>query len=64
MTWDEFKNRQSNVALEIPKREITDITCPNCGKYLWKNLEVLYTSIPPQYKYECLSCYWVGFSPK
>lgn len=62
MTWEDFKNR------ELPEqhfvnREQTNIECPRCGKLIWKRLDIILTSYPAQYQYEC-DCGWVGYDFK
>ena len=62
MTWEEFKKQElSNYDWNIPQRKPTNITCPNCGQYIYKRMDIICTSYPPQNKYEC-ECGWVGFS--
>lgn len=31
----------------------TEINCPKCGKPLWKRVDMILTSNPPKYQYEC-----------
>lgn len=61
MTWKEFKKQETNSDWVFPKREPTNITCPDCGKYIYKRTDLVCTSYPPQNRYEC-ECGWVGFS--
>lgn len=59
MTWEEFiKPKPINY-----NRQLTEIECPQCGKYIYKRLDIVCTSIPPQHRDEC-ECGWVGFSTK
>ena len=59
MTWQEFKRKVATeelFATIVP----TNITCPECGKYIWKRTDVVLTTYPPQYRYECYNCGWFG----
>ena len=38
-----------------------DVECPKCKKKLWKRLDIVLTSFPCQYQYEC-ECGWVGYA--
>ena len=63
MTWNEFEN---NIDLEkiFPNPlEKTDIQCPKCGQYIYRRNDIVLTSYPPQYQYEC-ECGWVGYAFK
>jgi len=56
ITWDEYIAAQHiNNLPNMMKR--TNILCPVCGKYIYKNLGVILTTYPPQYRYEC-ECGW------
>lgn len=39
----------------------TDIDCPICGKKISKRTDIVLTSYPLQYQYEC-ECGWVGYA--
>ena len=60
MTWEDFKQRKlpTNVTTY---REKVDVECTRCGSHLWKRLDIVLTSNPPQYQYECDDCGWVGY---
>ena len=60
MTWEEHNERMPEV-INNSIREITDIECPKCGKLLWKRTDVVLTTYPPKYRYEC-ECGWSGVS--
>ena len=62
MKWTDYKKRQLPDSLFI-KRIKTEIECPRCGKFVWKKLDVILTSFPPQYQYEC-DCGWVDYDFK
>lgn len=61
MTWEEFIRPKPTNTYNTINRQLTEIECPQCGKYIYKRLDMIYTSFPPQNKYEC-DCGWVGFS--
>lgn len=59
MTWEEHKNNP------IPERMIldeTDIECPNCGKKIYRRTDVVLTTYPPTFRYECIFCHWCGYA--
>lgn len=60
MKWEEYKNK-IQLNLNFEKREQVDVQCPNCGKNIYKRLDIVLTSYPEQYQYEC-DCGWVGYS--
>lgn len=40
----------------------TDIECPYCGKKeVYRRTDVIFSSDPQQYRYEC-ECGWMGYS--
>ena len=59
MKWDEIKDRYP--ATLRAKLEKTDIDCPDCGKKVYMRTDIILTTYPPQYQYEC-ECGWVGYS--
>ena len=56
MKWSEIENYIPETS---SNREKTDIECPKCGKYIYRRTDIILTSYPPQYRYEC-DCGWVG----
>lgn len=56
MKWSEIENYIPEAS---SNREKTDIECPKCGKYIYRCTDIILTSYPPQYRYEC-DCGWVG----
>ena len=61
ISWEDFKK----VSMDVPlweAREQTHIACPNCGKPLWRRNDIVLTSYPAQYQYECDNCSWVGYA--
>ena len=61
MEWDEFKKYIDVDQIIQPRLEITDIKCPECGQYIYRRNDVVLTSYPPQFQYEC-KCGWVGYN--
>ena len=62
ITWEQF-TRPERTNAYVPNRKITNILCPTCGRLIYKRLDFVCASFPPQNKYEC-ECGWVGFSIK
>lgn len=62
MTWEEFKNQkpEENLFTNLIK---TNIECPKCQKKLYKRTDIVLTSYPAQYQYEC-ECGWIGYAFK
>lgn len=59
MKWDDY------IKHELPMynpvyRVSTDIECPTCGRKIWKRMDIILTSYPCKYQYEC-DCGWVGY---
>lgn len=62
MTWKEFTDSRDLLYRTFgTNREPTDIDCPECGKKIFRRTDIVLTSYPPQYKYEC-ECGWNGTS--
>lgn len=61
MKWEDFENYYSNMNMTLSNYVLTDIECPECGKFLFKRRDIVLTSYPPQYQYEC-ACGFVGYS--
>lgn len=60
MKWEEHQNK--TLPDEIcTHRQKTGIECPKCGKMIWKRTDVVLTSYPPKYQYEC-ECGWIGYA--
>ena len=59
MKWSEIENDISDEIFSISNREKTNIECPKCGKYIYRRTDIILTSYPPKYRYEC-DCGWVG----
>ena len=57
-TWEEFKSL-INTYYYSPARTQVNVACPECGRPLWRRNDVVLTTYPEQYQYEC-DCGWVG----
>lgn len=58
MKWEDFSKQIPVKDLGFP-RERVNVECPICGEKLWRRNDIILTSDPPQYRYEC-DCGWVG----
>lgn len=56
--WEDFKE---NVLTDEWNKERTNIECPECGKKIWRRTDIVLTTYPPEYRYEC-ECGWSGVS--
>lgn len=41
-----------------------DVACPYCRAPLYKRTDIVLTSYPPQYQYQCKECGWTGYARK
>lgn len=58
MKWNDYQeNFRSILAQANQNKEQINVICPNCGKYIWRCNDIVYTSYPPKYKYFC-DCGW------
>ena len=60
MEWDSFKNTMTSEYF-FPNKVETNIKCPNCGRNLFERTDIVLTSNPPQYQYEC-ECGFVNYA--
>lgn len=58
MTWEEYQ-KQRKPFEPVVYKEI-DVECPICGKKIRKRIDMVVTTYPQQYRYEC-SCGWSKF---
>ena len=61
MKWDEF-NKMISIDTWEETRSQVNIECPKCGAKLFRRNDIVLTSNPPKYQYECDKCNWVGYS--
>lgn len=62
MKWDEF-NKMIFDTWEMESCSQVNIECPKCGAKLFRRNDMVLTSYPPKYQYECDKCNWVGYAP-
>ena len=60
MKWEDYQNNQWELYQNQENREKTDIECPKCSALLWRRTDIILTSYPPQFRYECDACGWIG----
>lgn len=60
MKWEEIEKEDPDTSF-YTNRIKTDIECPKCKKKIFKRTDIILTSYPAQYKYEC-ECGWVGYA--
>ena len=58
MEWEEYKDLKSTLMNYRGNLQETDIKCPKCGEPIYKDLSIVLTTYPPQYRYTCLKCGW------
>ena len=61
MTWDEFTQKNERPITMYGDFAKTDITCPECGELIYRDVGVLVLSNIPKYKYFCCKCGWEGW---
>ena len=62
MTWEQFKDREPITINDSPYK-ITEIDCPQCKtEKILMRTDIVLTSYPAKYQYECHKCGWVGYS--
>lgn len=61
MKWEEFKNMMTPEPIFVNLVK-TNIECPECGKNLFQRTDIVLTSYPAQYQYECNECGFIGYS--
>ena len=59
MTWEEFKYEAEPP--EAWGRIRTNIVCPKCGKDVYLRTDIVLTTYPQSFRYEC-DCGWYGIS--
>lgn len=61
MKWDEFKDIGPEEFM-WERRSKTDIECPKCKEKVFRRNDIVLTSYPAQYQYECDKCGWIGYA--
>lgn len=62
-TWNEYLE-EDTYGTYGERYEPVEVECPNCKNRLYKRTDIVLTSYPPQYQYQCLACGWTGFARK
>lgn len=62
MTWDEFTKKQPERITVYGDFAKTNITCPDCGEWIYRDMSVVMPTNPPRFKYFCSKCGWEGWS--
>ena len=61
ISWEDFNKYELPDYLFSNKKK-TDIVCPKCGAPVYMRTDIVLTSYPAQYQYECEKCNWIGYS--
>ena len=61
ISWEEHKMQMPPWEV-FSNKEKTNIQCPKCGEPLYKRNDIVLTSYPPQFQYECDKCNWIGYA--
>ena len=61
MKWRDFENIYYPPTSTFTNKIQTNIECPQCGKYLFERTDIVLSSYPVQYQYEC-TCGFVSYS--
>lgn len=61
MKWEDFIKRTTPEPMFVNMVK-TDVECPKCGNNLYCRTDIVLTSLPAQYQYECPACNFVGYS--
>lgn len=59
--WEDYSSIKQTFDFITPSRTKVDVACPECGKQLWRRNDIVLTSYPAQYQYEC-DCGWIGYA--
>ena len=51
---------KGNITMDSIPWNKFNIKCPKCEQNLYKRVDVVLTSYPPKYRYECKTCGWSG----
>lgn len=60
MKWDELSRQMPEYVFKNYVE--TDVECPECGTYLHKRTDIVLTSYPAKYIYECPKCGFSGYN--
>lgn len=59
ITWEDYQ-KNDEMSFYSHTRESTNIKCPKCGNLIYRNVQMVLTTYPVQYRYECDACGWFG----
>ena len=59
MEWEQYEKLMPKKINE-PMTQV-DVKCPKCGKKIWRRNDIVLTTYPAQYQYEC-ECGWIGYA--
>lgn len=62
MKWEEFKQQRLAMITNFHRLTPTDVECPECGEFLYRDDSVVLATYPAQHRYECKKCGWEGCS--
>lgn len=58
MEWEEYKEKKKIMFDYGGNLQETNIKCPECKKFIYKDVGIVLASYPPQYRYVCMNCGW------
>lgn len=58
MEWEEYKEKKKIMLDYGGNLQETNIKCPKCKKFIYKDIGMVLASYPPQYRYTCMNCGW------
>ena len=61
MKWNQYEKQMPIKPEEWQHKPQVDVECPKCGKKIWRRNDIVLTSYPEQYQYEC-ECGWIGYA--
>ena len=61
MKWEKYEKQMPIKPEEWQYKTQVDVKCPKCGKKIWRRNDIVLTSYPVMYQYEC-ECGWVGYA--
>ena len=59
MKWEEMQDMR--LSETKTGQRLTDIECPECGRFIYIDTSIVLTSYPVKYRYWC-TCGWTGYS--
>ena len=58
MEWEEYKEKKKIMLDYGGNLQETNIKCPKCGKFIYKDVGMVLATFPPEYRYTCMKCGW------